>query len=815
MKLPDTPHYMLYRLQWDAEKNKFRKKPCRLDGSSLTENEPIPMSTRAVVEAFVATQQPNTYAIGYWLTAEAGYFFIDLDECVSDGQLSPAASLIAAPFVSAGCFFESSSSGRGAHIVGRYTGQLPEHSNKRPSAHQYEFYTRDRGIALNLAAATGSVDIDCTAALLRMLPETFPPRVSVTVALPVGMRRPEWRGPEDDDELIRRALAARGSAATQFGHRASFGDLWNGRVEKNNESDMALASHLAFWTGCDVERMERLMRRSGLFREKWNEHRTYLRELTINLACATTVNVYKEQERKDTAAALIGEPTTDWNAIVEQQVAAINNAGTYAELMDNVVPAIGPLAIPPIRAERIVTALRKRLELFDSKPPVAQLRQLICPPALAPGESARPDWSAPFCYVKRTDVFYNTATGGDYSHESFRMEFARFMPFKPNGIREDPVAWARDRWNLVTVDDVQYRPDQPAFFEHAGMQYANKFIPELMPTPAQPSANCIAAIQAFQQHLYLLIGKRDHLYILLMQWIAHNVQFPGRKIRWSPLIKGVPGDGKSIVGDLLFAAMGDANVKITSISNVSNKGGFTDWATGAAVNFIEEIRLEGKERRQLYNAMKIFIGDTRIDLNRKGRVAGATMVNITNHWANSNYGDSVPVEDGERRWCVIFSPYSHIDEAVAAKGLRTVDELVAHFKWLGTSMRAEPGAWRAWLLGIDTSSFDPDGRAPDTPERESMKMMSNDSLSEAVEDIIDAGGYGITKEVFSSSCLQGRVKIELGDNNVSNNGWHHTLSRMGYQPVGGKTVWWKGKMHRMWGKKPMEAENIRKILDNT
>ena len=805
--LPNDNNYMLYRLTWNAERNKFDKKPCNLDGSSLHEGQPIPTAARDAITV------PDGCALGYWLTEAAGLFFIDLDECVTDGQLSPDAARIAAPFVNAGCFFEASSSGRGAHIIGRYTGNLPAHCNRRPTVHKYEFYTRDRGIALNLDRATGSANVDATAAVLALLPEVFPPR-AVTVTMPVGQRRPEWRGPEDDDELIRRALSATGSAAARFGGKASFADLWEGRVEANSEADMALASHLAFWTGCDVDRIERLMRRSGLARPKWNEHRTYLRDITITHACATTTNVYKEPERKDMITAVLGAPgDVDWFALADQKISEINNSGTLKVLMHDIVPTIGPLSFPTVHAQRIATVLNKRLELFDAKMPIGAVRQLVTPPTVMTGalvDSQPPEWFAGMCYVRRNDKFYNVNTGSEYTAEGFRTEFSRFMPFKQNGTREDPVAYARERWNIVTVDDTMYRPGFDQFFDYAGRQYANTFNPATMPPMVEPTSHCAMCIQAFQNHLYLLCGQRDWLYVLLLQWLAHNVQHPGHKIRWSPLIKGVQGDGKSIVGDLIFAAMGEANVKITAPSNISNKGGFTDWATGKAVNFIEEIRLEGREKHALYNAMKLFIGDTRTDLNRKGRAAGDTMPNITNHWANSNYGDAVPVDDKERRWLIVFSPYTTIDEAVRAKGLPDVDSLVRHFKMLGTSMRSEPGAWRTWLMGIDTSSFDPDGRAPDTPERESMRLMSGNTLDQTIVDILEAGGHGITKDCFSSSCLMGMVKIRAGEN-PDNRGWNSTLTRLGYIQMT-KTVWWSGSSHRIWAKKQMTNEEIREKL---
>ena len=297
-----TDRYFLYRLTWNSERNKYDKQPASLDGQHWPVSAPANLTDRATAEHALAALPVGMYALGMWIAQGSGVFFIDFDDCVDPvtHQLSPDAARIAHPFVAAGAFFESSSSGRGAHIIGRYTGTLPAHCNRRD---KFEFYIADRGVALNPAGGVGSMDVDCTAQLLAMLPEAFPPRT--TDALPVGQRRPEWRGPEDDDELIRRALAARGSARQAFGHAATFADLWNGNVEKTSEADMALASHLAFWTGCDVERIERLMRRSGLVREKWNEHRTYLRELTIAHACTTTANVYADPQLPTASSLLL------------------------------------------------------------------------------------------------------------------------------------------------------------------------------------------------------------------------------------------------------------------------------------------------------------------------------------------------------------------------------------------------------------------------------------------------------------------------------------------------------------------------------
>ena len=78
----------------------------------------------------------------------------------------------------------------------------------------------------------------------------------------------------------------------KFGSSATFQQLWEAdpialsqyfpdeaqdRSFDASAADMALFSHLAFWTGCNCERMNRLARMSGLVRAKWDEHKSYIR----------------------------------------------------------------------------------------------------------------------------------------------------------------------------------------------------------------------------------------------------------------------------------------------------------------------------------------------------------------------------------------------------------------------------------------------------------------------------------------------------------------------------------------------------------
>ncbi|WP_158055603.1 phage NrS-1 polymerase family protein [Halorussus halophilus] len=94
-----------------------------------------------------------------------------------------------------------------------------------------------------------------------------------------------------DDELLSLARAASNSA--------KFERLWRGDTQgydSHSEADMALACLLAFWTGGDTTRMDRLFRQSGLLRDKWDavhyaDGSTY-GETTIERAVSVTTEYY-------------------------------------------------------------------------------------------------------------------------------------------------------------------------------------------------------------------------------------------------------------------------------------------------------------------------------------------------------------------------------------------------------------------------------------------------------------------------------------------------------------------------------------------
>ena len=212
--------------------------------------------------------------VGFVLTASDPYFLLDLDgqRDPITGEWTEAAHDVAKRFAGAG--MEISISGTGMHVIGSCDQSLLADRKNKWGGGKFEFYTQKRFIAFGDTGLTGDVHQDCTVAAL----EFVPMRDAVSsAALPETGPVPEYTGPADDAELIRMMMQARGSIAAMFGNKAPLPALWNGdggvlsRFYPSETSefdrsaaDAALCAHLAFWTGKDVSRIERLWLQSPL-----------------------------------------------------------------------------------------------------------------------------------------------------------------------------------------------------------------------------------------------------------------------------------------------------------------------------------------------------------------------------------------------------------------------------------------------------------------------------------------------------------------------------------------------------------------------
>ena len=266
-----------------------------------------PTTWGTLAEAAQAFKGGSYSGVGFVRTGD--YVFVDIDGCVDPetGEITPpwARKIIAA--LTGRAYIEKSPSLHGIHCIAR--GKLPPGRRQwdaPDAAHTgFAFYDRSRYFTMTGAVLPESGPIaDVSIELTKLHAELFETNGhSNGIA---GRATPSFS--LRDSELLDRARRAVNGT--------KFERLWNGDwgdYPSQSEADSALCCVLAFWTGRDIGRIDRLFRQSGLMRPKWL--RDDYRASTIAAACAMTSEVWKQPQNgnqhrpiPEPSAAALPEP---------------------------------------------------------------------------------------------------------------------------------------------------------------------------------------------------------------------------------------------------------------------------------------------------------------------------------------------------------------------------------------------------------------------------------------------------------------------------------------------------------------------------
>jgi hypothetical protein len=647
----------------------------------------------------------NDHRVGYVLTAAAGFFCLDIDNCLqADGTWSPLALDMCRRF--AGAAVEVSLSNRGLHIFGR--GVIPPHANKN-IAHGIELYSDARFIALG-RDAVGNAAHDCTAALAEVVAQYFPPSAAASDADEwTNTPCAEWVGLSDDEQLIARACAStpRVDASAVFGDgdgptRVSFADLWNrnvaalakrfpdtggrGREYDESSADMALALRLAYWTGKDMERMRALMLQSGLKRDKY-EREKYLRD-TIRSACA----------RVEKVAQLVDKT---------------------AELAGTVPVGVGVDSAP----RGSVLFPQHQPTFFHGCVYVRDRHQILAPGGRMLSEAQ-----------------FNVEYGGrvlvlDAANEKTAKH--AFEAFVGSRVNEPPK-----------VDTTCFRPDLPpgAIIEESGRSFVNKWVPITVPRQKGDAG-------LFLDHVAKLLPNRRDQEILL-SYMAACVQYQGVKFRWAPLIQGVQGNGKSTLIECVVAAIGEKYAFMANAAGLANK--FNNWLVDNVFYGVEDIYVPDAQR-EVMEVLKPMITASRIEIEAKGRDQ-QTMRVCGNFMFNSNHRDAIRKTKDDRRFAIFFTAQQEKSD------LDRCGMTAEYFHRLQNWLHKENGyAIVTELLYTYAipNEFNPATHCMRAPETSSTEAAIADSLGGIEQEILEAvasGRQGFCGGWISSTHLTTLIK---------------------------------------------------------
>lgn len=547
----------------------------------------------------VASAWGQGYGVAFSFQESDPFFFIDIDNAYDGMNWSPVAQRLASMFP--GAAMELSQSGKGMHIIG--TGRAPAHGKKN-SALGLEFYTELRFAALTGVGAMGNAATDHTAALHAVTAEYFAPGAagadgdfSLSDA-PV----PEWRGPTDDDDLIRRALMSK-SASSVFGGRASFADLWEGNVEALAQAypdangrpydaslaDAALIAHLAFWTGKHGTRIKALMRRSALVRDKW------------------------DRSGDDYLARSIAEVIARGGDVLQDkpmEPAPLPQATEAAPMQADVT---GHTFLSP----------EAQKTLFAGCVYVQDRHRVLVPG----GVLLKPD--------------------------QFRVAFGGYV-FAMDAVNERTT---RNAWEAFTesqvlraprADTICFKPDQApgAVINDAGRLRVNTYWPaDVKRVPGD--------ITPFLTHLAkVLPNERDR--VILLSYMAAVVQHKGVKFPWCPVLQGAEGNGKTFFSACVAEAVGQHFTHWPLADDIASP--FNGWIADKIFVALEELKGQDHSADDVVNRLMVLItGGFGVQIQQKG-VDQFSMQICANFIATTNHKNAVrKTPDTARRFALFYT----------------------------------------------------------------------------------------------------------------------------------------------------------------
>jgi hypothetical protein len=510
--------FILYRTVSSASRpGKTDKFPCDYrTGEVISAHDSQHWTDAATAEATAASWGAG-WGVGFVFTASDPFFFVDIDNCLTPEGWSPLATALCQLF--AGAAMEVSQSGNGLHIFG--TGKPPAHGC-RNQAQGLEFYDSGRFVALTGTNAVGDAGLDLSNALAPFVAAYMPADAGALGADDDEWNEGpcvEWYGPSEDGELLRRAMISQ-SAAGVFGGKACFADLWlcnvpvlantypdsGGRSYGASEADAALAQHLAFWTGKDHARIERIMRMSGLARDKWDDRGDYYLPRTIRRA------VVRQEEVLQDERPVAPPPAPD---------------GTVSEY--------GPLSLT---SDGYLT-LEQQAQHFAGCVYVSTQNRALIPG----GALIKPD-----------------AFRVRYGGFTFRLDNANSKT-----TRDAWEAWTQSQVvQCLQAQGLCFRPalgERELVFSN-GQTFVNTYIPLSIPRAAGDPG-------PFLLHLAkILPNERDRT--ILLSYMAACVQHQGIKFQWAPLLQGVEGNGKTFFARCIEQAVGARYTHWVTASKLSS-----------------------------------------------------------------------------------------------------------------------------------------------------------------------------------------------------------------------------------------------------
>ncbi|WP_140277053.1 primase-helicase family protein [Vibrio parahaemolyticus] len=422
--------------------------------------------------------------------------------------------------------------------------------------------------------------------------------------------------------------------------------------------------------------------------------------------------------------------------------------------------------------ESLFSHIKKVAAKNDIKTTLPLLRQVF-KTEIRKQRSGDEDFVDDYIYLTSIEKFMHKESKALMGHKAFNMQNDRLIPHEyaaGENIKAEKYAATK----IECFEDCIYAPSKLNVFMYEGKRYYNSYREADLELVPEGTSNVVSLVKGHIKHLLSDKYEQD----LLLYSLAHNVQNAGELKRWAVVLQGVQGDGKSFFAHMMSLIMGRSNVR--KLNGEDLESNFTDWSEGQCLTFIEELRLTGSSRYSIVNKIKPYITNNEISVSIKGRSV-KVVENTTNYIAFTNYRDAIPVDDEDRRWCVLFSNFQDPEKLKAF-----LEDNPSYYRQLYRGVNENAGEIRQWLLNLEIPQWFVElDRAPFTAAKQIMIESTKPAELVALEDAIKSSELPDVNELFVNLT---RLAAECCDDEdfPSNRSVKNFMQQLGYTRLEGR-----------------------------
>lgn len=422
-------------------------------------------------------------------------------------------------------------------------------------------------------------------------------------------------------------------------------------------------------------------------------------------------------------------------------------------------------------------------------------------------EPSRPDWVQDWVYIETLCEFSNTKLNYSIKREAFNAKFDRKIECI---VAEKSAAMlSLVDYKIDTAVDKMYWPGADTLFEYENKTMLNSYHDSGCVSCDEIDDDGQSVIDMFLKHIaFTLSDERERS--ILLDWLAYVVQNRGKRINWALLLQGSQGTGKSYFVKLLQLIMGE---HVRNLDPTAIAGRFTGWAHGSLVVAVEEIRISGTNKYEVLDRMKPFITNDTVQIEEKGR-DHRTVPNFTNYLLLTNHKDAIPLTEGDRRYCVLFSRVQ--SEQQLFNELGGESGASDYFTMLFDETKRRCDALAKFLNDYQVSaSFNPQGRAPETEARKKMMNIAVSPERLAVEDMLSQYQCSVvSNDIVDVTYLNDEV-VMAGGEMPKTRALSAILLEMGYEQIENRRIkiTSKNRHHYIWVRaQSTDVEKVKKTV---